>query len=277
MKWFCAVPVLTHSCCLYEIWVVFYTGMVLASVTISCLASVSSIRVSCPNAYCAAYVNHTKKYTVCATSLPSELQWLSICINIVFLIETTAKFLAWPGRKVLFFKNVINVIDVLGFVLTLFALAIEREAPDVFRHHIVLFTAVSGIASVLKVGRMVQFFKHNKELRVLVLALKFSQADLLLLLFLLSVTMVTSAMVIYIAELDGVNNFMSIPHGMWWSLITLTTVGYGHMVPSTLPGYLVGIVCALLGVVITGAAIPLTANNFQMLTDMCKLVGRKRY
>ena len=38
------------------------------------------------------------------------------------------------------------------------------------------------------------------------------------------------------------------PRG-WWALVTLTTVGYGDVVPVTIPGRLVGVVIILGGVV----------------------------
>jgi voltage-gated potassium channel len=43
-------------------------------------------------------------------------------------------------------------------------------------------------------------------------------------------------------------NFGSIPRAMWWAIATLTTVGYGDVVPLTTPGRILGGITAVTGV-----------------------------
>ena len=39
----------------------------------------------------------------------------------------------------------------------------------------------------------------------------------------------------------------------WWSFITMTTVGYGDVIPTTHQGRVIGICCAVFGVIIIGS------------------------
>ena len=56
--------------------------------------------------------------------------------------------------------------------------------------------------------------------------------------------------------------FQSIPHSFWWCMVTLTTVGYGDVVPVTYLGQLVGAITMLVGLVMLALPLSIIGTNF---------------
>ena len=81
------------------------------------------------------------------------------------------------------------------------------------------------------------------------------------------VGIVIFASLVYYAEriqANPHNDFNSIPLGLWWALVTMTTVGYGDMAPKTYVGMFVGALCALAGVLTIALPVPVIVSNFAM-------------
>uniref|UniRef100_A0A1I8IIL5 Ion_trans domain-containing protein n=1 Tax=Macrostomum lignano TaxID=282301 RepID=A0A1I8IIL5_9PLAT len=108
---------------------------------------------------------------------------------------------------------------------------------------------------------------HISGLKILIHTFKASAKELLLLVFFLIVFIVVFAALIYYAEriqYNPDNSFDSIPIGLWWAIVTMTTVGYGDMTPKTYAGMLVGALCALTGVLTIALPVPVIVSNFSM-------------
>ena len=82
-------------------------------------------------------------------------------------------------------------------------------------------------------------------------------------LYLFCVTLFMSSSLMYLAEHQHQPaHFASIPETLWWSLITLTTVGYGDVAPISGLGKVIGGFTAIMGVCVVALLTGIVANAF---------------
>lgn len=195
-------------------------------------------------------------------SAPNEaLELLDMICMVYFCIEFFVRFVFCPS-KARFFVDVLNVIDIVS-ILPFFIETIVNRAN---KHERYKQSVVDGlfVLKVLRIFRIFRLMRHHSGLRVLVYTMRASWRELLLLIVFLLIGMVLFASLVFYAD-HGKRTFLSIPHAFWWSIVTMTTLGYGDMVPKSDLGYLVGAICAVSGVLVIAFTVPTIVNNFIML------------
>ena len=73
----------------------------------------------------------------------------------------------------------------------------------------------------------------------------------------------TFAMLYYLFE--SRTDVDSIPLAWYWTIVTMTTVGYGDISPKTVGGRIIATVCACCGVLLLAVTLPVFVNNFMTL------------
>ncbi|XP_055871385.1 potassium voltage-gated channel protein Shaw-like isoform X9 [Biomphalaria glabrata] len=183
--------------------------------------------------------------------------YIECASNAWFTFEIIIRFAVAPN-KLRFLRAPVNVIDIvatLSFYLDFFLTEIEQESE------------ILEFFSIIRIMRLCKLTRHSAGLKILIHTFKASAKELILLIFFLVLGIVIFAALIYYAEriqYNPDNDFESIPVGLWWAIVTMTTVGYGDMVPKTYVGMFVGALCALAGVLCIALPVPVIVSNFAL-------------
>ena len=109
--------------------------------------------------------------------------------------------------------------------------------------------SLSFLLTVRLLTRTAKLARYFPAARRLGMAMRLKGSQLLTALAGLFIALVIAAALMYFAETHAQPDvFPSIPAAMWWSVVTLTTVGYGDTVPITGPGRVLAAVIAVLGI-----------------------------
>ena len=189
---------------------------------------------------------------------------LELTIGITFLVEYVArlwiavenpKFAKSRFPRLHYALTPIAIIDILAVLPTLFAFGGGSSL-------LLRFFRVLRMLRLAKLGRSSQAWDHIRN------AAYEKRYEFGLILGLLVVTVLISGSLMYWAEADAQpDKFGSIPRSLWWAIITLTTVGYGDVFPTTLLGRILAAILAIVGVCMIALPTGLFAASFTEAID----------
>ena len=129
------------------------------------------------------------------------------------------------------------------------------------------------VLRALRLLRILKLNHYNSALDDLFGAILEEKKSFLTTLYIFSVAFVLSSSLIYYAEHKvQPEAFRSIPDAMYWSIITLTTVGYGDVSPITVFGKSIAAITAIFGVVVVALLTGIVANAFNAQMDRRKVI-----
>ncbi|OPX67303.1 MAG: Voltage-gated potassium channel [Methanoregulaceae archaeon PtaB.Bin056] len=149
----------------------------------------------------------------------------------------------------------------LAWMVTPFAL-IDLIVVLPFYLEIFMGIDLTGLV-VLRVFRIFKLIRYSDSINMIVRVVK-AQRDMLITAYLvLFIALISASTLMFQIEQPGQPEvFTSIPATMWWGIVTLTTVGYGDMVPLTNAGKVLGGCITLLGIGIFALPAGILASGF---------------
>ncbi|KAL9952355.1 hypothetical protein ACROYT_G039599 [Oculina patagonica] len=178
-----------------------------------------------------------------------------------FTLDIVIRLLCCPDRR-RFLKTLQNWADFIAIIP--FYLVILTPYHEIIRNFSILY--------VFRMFRTFRPLKFSYVMQVFTQTLRASSRELYFLIFILGLEVVVYGSLAYYSERSmPESKFVNIPISFWWALVTMTTVGYGDMFPTTLPGKLVGSVCAISGVLMIALPVSVVASNFSLYNSYAKV------
>ncbi len=189
------------------------------------------------------------------------LEWF---ITLLFTLEYTIRI--WssktPFRYIFSFWGVVDLLSIAPSYLELIS----------FGFHYLLAVRIFRLLRVFRILKLVRF---NRAAQHLLLAMRGSRHKISVFLMVVISIMVMLGTLMYVIE-GGENGFTSIPQSIYWAVVTVTTVGFGDVVPQTVLGKFLASISMIIGYAIiavpTGIITVEMAKNRrdQKTCDVCK-------
>jgi voltage-gated potassium channel len=207
------VVIFGHDTRAGRVFDVLLIGVILASVLAIMLESVASIR----------------------SEYGRVLQGVEWFFTVLFTVEYVTRL--WcVGRPLTYAKSPLGVIDLLAVLPTYVSILFPGGQV----------LTVVRILRVLRVFRILKLANYVGEAGILIRALSASRYKITI--FVLTVVTITVIVGSLMYLIEGpVNGFTSIPRGVYWGIVTLTTVGFGDITPQTPLGQTLASVVMIMG------------------------------
>ncbi len=161
--------------------------------------------------------------------------WLEWAFTIAFTLELAARLYCLE-RPLQYLKSFYGMVDLIAILPTWLTLIIPGAQTLV----------MVRLLRTLRIFRVLRLMEFVGEGRLLVGALKRSSHQIFLFLFTVFMLVSIFASIIYLIE-PAEAGFTSIPTAIYWAIVTLTTVGYGDIVPVTPLGQAISVMVMLIG------------------------------
>ncbi len=188
------------------------------------------------------------------------LSKLQIASGVVFLLEYLARLYVADmhpplrrygpvGARLRYAVQVDAIVDLIAALPLILVFLLPNNAVTV--------------VIILRLMRFLKLARYSPALRSLLQAVASERWALMGATLIVSGVILLAATVMHLVEGEAQpDKFQSIPHAMWWAIATVTTVGYGDVVPITGAGKIIGGFFMLLGYGLIALPVGIIASAF---------------
>jgi voltage-gated potassium channel len=194
-----------------------------------------------------------------------ELYLVEWFFTLLFTVEYLLRLIS-VGRPLSYTTSFFGLVDLLAILPTYISLLLPGSQ----------YLLVIRILRILRIFRVLKLVQYIREAKLLRQALRESRRKITVFLFTVLTMVIIFGSLMYLIE-GPENGFTSIPRSVYWSIVTLTTVGYGDISPKTGVGQFLASLIMILGYAIiavpTGivtVAMARSSSLQSISTQVCK-------
>ena len=181
-------------------------------------------------------------------SLLMIIEWI---FTGIFTIEYILRIYSSTTRKRYIFSTM-GIIDLLSIIPTYLTLVFSGPIGHLIDIRIL------RLIRVFRIFRLTNYLRSGHRMQI---ALRSSRPKIIVFILYISLVVVVLGTLMYIVE-GQKNGFESIADSIYWTVVTLTTVGYGDVIPITALGKTISVVIMLLGYAIIAVPTGIVSAEF---------------
>lgn len=182
------------------------------------------------------------------------LGWIEAVTVAIFTVEYLVRLVV-ADRKAKFAFSFFGIVDLFAILPFYLAIGMDLRAIRAFRF--------------LRLFRTLKIVRYSKAIKRFHRAFVIAKEELVLFLAVTLLLLYFSAVGIYYFENEAQpETFASVFHSLWWSVATLTTVGYGDIYPVTVGGKIFTFVVLLIGLGVVAVPAGLVASALSKAREM---------
>lgn len=175
-----------------------------------------------------------------------------ITLTTFFTIEYILRI--WVSKKpIKYMKSFFGIVDILSILPTYISFFVPGSQ---------YLLVIRGLR-LLRVVRILKLVRFNNASQDLLGALKASRFKIYIFLGFISALVLIMGTIMHLVEGNHENGFSSISKSMYWTIVTMTTVGYGDIVPTTVLGKFAASVMMLIGYAIIAIPTGIVTSEMQ--------------
>lgn len=197
-------------------------------------------------------------------------EWI---FTLLFTIEYAVRLYCSPNPKA-YASSFYGIVDLLAVLPSYIAIFVTGA-------NVLL---IIRLLRVLRIFRILKLLQYSNEAQVLLRTMLMARRKIFVFFFSVLVLVTIFGSLMYLIE-GAEYGFTSIPKGIYWAIVTVTTVGYGDITPHTILGQCIAAMAMLTGYAII--AVPTGIISAELINELkkdslsircgnCEKVGHER-